>query len=84
MFQVTLLGTNRSHPKAVGKMNFLSHWWDMLVPRRVGFQMNDRVFWGFKVLVLPQEPIAFLLLSLSLLCREAIVGGLDILIVWTH
>ena len=58
MFQVTLLGTNRSHPKAVGKMNFLSHWWDMLVPRRVGFQMNDR-FLGFNVLVLPQEPIAF-------------------------
>ena len=27
----TLLGTKISHPKAVGKMSFLSHWWDMLV-----------------------------------------------------
>ena len=34
-FWVTLLGTNISHPKAVGKMSFLSHWWDMLVPWRV-------------------------------------------------
>ena len=32
---LTLLGTNISHPKAVGKMNFLSHWWDMLAPWRV-------------------------------------------------
>ena len=31
----TLLGTKISHPKAVGKMSFLSHWWDMLVPWRV-------------------------------------------------
>ena len=33
----TLLGTNISHPKAVGKMSFLSHWRDMLVPWRVGW-----------------------------------------------
>ena len=32
---ITLPGTNISHSKAVGKMNFLSHWWDMLVPWRV-------------------------------------------------
>ena len=31
----TLLGTNISHPKAVGKMNFLFPSWDMLVSRRV-------------------------------------------------
>ena len=31
----TLQGTNISHPKAVGKMNFLFNWWDMLVSWRV-------------------------------------------------
>ena len=31
----TLLGTNISHPKTVGKVSFLSHWWDTLVPWRV-------------------------------------------------
>ena len=33
--KTNLLRTNISHPKAVGKMIFLSHWWDMLVPGRV-------------------------------------------------
>ena len=27
----TLLGTNIYHPKGVGKMSFLSHWWDIFL-----------------------------------------------------
>ena len=39
----TLPGTKISHPKAVGKVSFLSHWWDKLVPRRVyvTYMFND-------------------------------------------
>ena len=33
--KITLRGTHISHPKAVGKMNLLFNWWDMLVPWRV-------------------------------------------------
>ena len=33
--KTNLQGTNISHPKAVGKMIVLSHWWDMFVPGRV-------------------------------------------------
>ena len=32
-YRIILRG-NVSQRKAVGKMSFLSHWWDMLVPRR--------------------------------------------------
>ena len=58
----TFLGTNISHPKAVGKMSFLSHWWDMLVPKRVyttslRASTNDQLnqHWGNHLRRFPHE-----------------------------
>ena len=36
----TLPETNRSHPMVVGKMSFLFHWWDLLVPWRISHCRN--------------------------------------------
>ena len=57
----TLLGTNISHSKEVGKMSFLSHWRDMLVPWRVinshpKIRHTGRGWWDKKLV---QKVLAF-------------------------